>query len=126
MSLLKEKFPDDVINLKVDTFTGKDGEITFLYKIVEGLAERSFGLNIANTLKFPEKIIMDAKKILNFLETNSWENADEIDPLLNEKAQTVKEEELDKLISKIKEDMKKINDPAEIKKKVLELTQIVA
>ena len=113
-------------NLKVDTFTGKDGEITFLYKIVEGLAERSFGINIANTLKFPEKIIADAKKILNFLETNSWDNADEIDPLLNEKAQAVKEEELNALISKIKEEMKNINDPAEIKKKVLELTQIVA
>ena len=126
MSLLKEKFPNDVANLKVDTFTGKDGEITFLYKIVEGLAERSFGINIANTLKFPEKIIADAKKILNFLETNSWDNADEIDPLLNEKAQAVKEEELNALISKIKEEMKNINDPAEIKKKILELTQIVA
>jgi len=126
MSLLKEKFPNDVANLKVDTFTGKDGEITFLYKIVEGLAERSFGINIANTLKFPEKIIVDAKKILNFLETNSWENSDEIDPLLNEKAQTIKEEELNALISKIKEEMKNINDPAEVKKKVLELTQIVA
>ncbi|KAE9550808.1 hypothetical protein FO519_005980 [Halicephalobus sp. NKZ332] len=126
MSLLKEKFPNDVVNLKVDTFTGKDGEITFLYKIVEGLAERSFGLNIANTLKFPEKIMIDAKKILNFLETNSWENADEIDPLLNEKAQAVKEEELNELIKKIKEEVGKISDPGEMKKKILEMTRLVA
>ena len=135
MSVLKERFPDDVMNLKVETHISEDGEIALLYKIVEGLAERSFGIIIAKSVQFPDHIIkvcfffltvsftidifQRAKRILNFLETNSWENADIIDPsieLTNEKISKVED-----IVSKLKVLKENIHDPEELRRRILEL-----
>uniref|UniRef100_A0A7E4ZX16 DNA_MISMATCH_REPAIR_2 domain-containing protein n=1 Tax=Panagrellus redivivus TaxID=6233 RepID=A0A7E4ZX16_PANRE len=98
MSVLKEHFPERVINLKADTYVDANGDIVLLFKITEGLAERSFGINIAKSVDFPEPIIKDATHILNYLETNTWENAEVLDPLLPE----YDEEPLNAAIQEIK------------------------
>uniref|UniRef100_A0A914Y9S4 DNA mismatch repair proteins mutS family domain-containing protein n=1 Tax=Panagrolaimus superbus TaxID=310955 RepID=A0A914Y9S4_9BILA len=61
ISVLKERYPDDVVNLKVETHVDENGDIALLYKIVEGLAERSFGINIAQCVNFPDHIIKNFK-----------------------------------------------------------------
>lgn len=70
MSVLKERYPNDVVNLKVQTHIDENGDIALLYKIVEGLAERSFGINIARCVEFPEHII----KVCRYVERISDNN----------------------------------------------------
>src|SRR5690554_2673682 len=43
----------------------KNGEITFLYRIKQGKADKSYGVNVANIAKLPESVIERAKTILN-------------------------------------------------------------
>lgn len=40
--------------------TSKPPEITFLYKLVPGLADRSFGLNVARMASLPESAVQKA------------------------------------------------------------------
>jgi DNA mismatch repair protein MutS len=47
----------------------KNGEITFLYRIKQGKADKSYGVNVANIAKLPESVIERAKTILNELES---------------------------------------------------------
>ncbi len=47
----------------------KDGEITFLYRIKQGKADKSYGVNVASIAHLPTSIIERAKTILKELET---------------------------------------------------------
>ena len=47
----------------------KDGEVTFLYRIKKGKADKSYGVNVANIAKLPESVISRAKTLLKQLET---------------------------------------------------------
>lgn len=57
LSTLQEKHPDAVRNFKVDTHVNDEGKLVILYKVLEGITERSFGLNIAELVGFPKHII---------------------------------------------------------------------
>ena len=45
----------------------KDNKLTMLYKIKSGPVDRSYGLFVAEMLKFPENIIQNAKKKAFFI-----------------------------------------------------------
>jgi DNA mismatch repair protein MutS len=48
----------------------KDGEVTFLYRIKKGKADKSYGINVAHIAKLPSAVIHRAKDLLKQLETN--------------------------------------------------------
>ena len=54
-------------NLYVSALAEGD-KLTMLYKVKEGVIDRSYGIHVAEMLKFPEEIIFDAKEIANKLE----------------------------------------------------------
>ena len=47
---------------------GEDGKIVFLYKIVTGAVDRSYGIEVARLAGLPKEIIAKAKTILSDLE----------------------------------------------------------
>ena len=59
-------------NLHV-TAHAEEGHLTMLYKIKEGIIDRSYGIHVAEMLKFPQDIIDEAKFISTQLE--DFENA---------------------------------------------------
>ncbi|KAI0464146.1 hypothetical protein LJB42_001749 [Komagataella kurtzmanii] len=64
LTKLSELIPT-VINLHVVAQTstdGKDDDITLLYKVKPGISDKSFGINVAEIVKFPQKIINMAKR----------------------------------------------------------------
>ena len=48
----------------------EDDEVTFLYKIKEGRADRSYGINVARLAKLPDSVLTRAKQLLDELEKN--------------------------------------------------------
>jgi DNA mismatch repair protein MSH2 len=46
----------------------EENQLTMLYKVQEGVIDRSYGIHVAEMLKFPETIIKEAKYIANMLE----------------------------------------------------------
>jgi len=42
--------------------------LNFNYKVIKGVAEKSYGIDIIRNLKFPHKVIERAEKILSNLE----------------------------------------------------------
>ncbi|KAL3101259.1 hypothetical protein niasHT_028015 [Heterodera trifolii] len=67
ISRLQSKYPGKVKNYRMDTIC-ENGELTILFRVVSGVADRSFGLNIAKVVGFADEIIKDAEVILNQLE----------------------------------------------------------
>lgn len=53
-------------------------EITFLYKIIEGFADRSYGVYVAKLSGIPTQVINRAKKILSKLENSSGKVDDKL------------------------------------------------
>ncbi|MFH4981302.1 hypothetical protein AB6A40_008011 [Gnathostoma spinigerum] len=72
-----EKENSSLQNIRVDTHLDNDGNLILLYRIVPGIAERSFGLNIAKLVGLPHNVIQDAIKMLDDLESNVYCDADE-------------------------------------------------
>jgi DNA mismatch repair protein MutS len=56
------------------------GEITFLYRVVAGSSERSFGLHVARLAGVPRAVIERARTILHELETEAQERIANISP----------------------------------------------
>mmetsp|Transcript_17377 Transcript_17377/g.17090 ORF Transcript_17377/g.17090 Transcript_17377/m.17090 type:complete len:109 (-) Transcript_17377:17-343(-) len=54
-------------NYYVDVLA-KEGELTMLYKVKAGVIDRSYGIHVAEMLKFPQEIIDEAQFISNQLE----------------------------------------------------------
>lgn len=54
----------------------KEGEITFLHKIIEGPSEKSYGIHVANLANLPEEVIIYSEGLLKRLEEgkNNKEN----------------------------------------------------
>ena len=48
----------------------EDDEVTFLYKVKEGRADRSYGINVARLAKLPDSVLTRAKQLLIELENN--------------------------------------------------------
>jgi DNA mismatch repair protein MutS len=56
-----------VVNLHATAREWK-GEVVFLYRIVPGVAERSYGVHVARLAQVPEEVLMDAQRALDELE----------------------------------------------------------
>jgi len=46
----------------------EDEHVTFLYRVNEGKADKSYGINVARLAKLPDRVLVRAKQILEFLE----------------------------------------------------------
>ena len=60
---------DGIKNLSI-AISEENGDITFLHKIVENPALRSYGIHVANLAKLPEEVILYAEGLLKRLEEN--------------------------------------------------------
>ena len=63
---------DGVSNKHVEVHEDKNG-ITFLYKVKDGKANRSYGINVAKLAQLPASLIQRGEEILKELETNKRE-----------------------------------------------------
>ena len=52
----------------------KDGEVVFLHKIMEGPADKSYGIHVAKLAGLPLSLLSHAENILTILEANSQAN----------------------------------------------------
>ncbi|MDR3256846.1 MAG: DNA mismatch repair protein MutS [Endomicrobium sp.] len=64
-----------VVNHSVDVKEW-NGDVIFLHKIVEGSADKSYGIHVAKNAGIPHQVIERAYKILNELETNSIKSSE--------------------------------------------------
>ncbi|MDX1958602.1 MAG: DNA mismatch repair protein MutS [Leptospiraceae bacterium] len=88
-----------VFNLFMDTLE-KEGEVTFLRKVKQGKAKKSFGIYVAKLAGIPKEIIDRAGEILSSLENNKKEII----------AKRKKEETLFSIIEPSSPNLKKITD----------------
>jgi DNA mismatch repair protein MutS len=65
---LEEKYPQKVKNLAVMVKQDLAGKPVFMYKIIEGFAEHSYGISVAEMAGVPAKVTEAARKILQDLE----------------------------------------------------------
>ncbi len=72
LSNLKRKF----IQLELNSFKVKKwkSDLIFLHKLIDGVAESSYGIEVAKMAGLPEEVIKSSKKILQVLEGRSLEN----------------------------------------------------
>ncbi len=63
------------VNIAVKEWTNISGktEITFLYKVVDGVCDKSYGINVAQLAGLPHQCIHRAKKILEDLQSRTIE-----------------------------------------------------
>ena len=64
---------EDLKNVHVGAIE-KDGEVVFLHKIMEGPADKSYGIHVAKLAGLPLSLLSHAENILTILETNSQAN----------------------------------------------------
>lgn len=72
LTSLEEEIPG-VKNLNVDV-EDNGTDVVFLHKIVEGPANKSYGIHVAKLAGVPRSIITDAQSILKSLETDAEDN----------------------------------------------------
>ena len=61
---------EDLKNVHVGAIE-KDGEVVFLHKIMEGPADKSYGIHVAKLAGLPSSLLSHAENILTILEKNS-------------------------------------------------------
>lgn len=74
---------ENISNYHVDVFE-KDGKVTFLYKMIKGQADKSYGINVAKLANLPESIIKRSYEVLEELESKSVVNTQQT--IIKEKA----------------------------------------
>ena len=62
-----EKELPNVKNLYVSALA-EEKNLTMLYKVKEGVIDRSYGIHVAEMLKFPEEVLNEARKLASELE----------------------------------------------------------
>ncbi len=55
-------------NVHVEVYE-EDEHVTFLYRVNEGKADKSYGINVARLAKLPEAVLTRSQQILSYLET---------------------------------------------------------
>lgn len=82
LTALADKFPNAVQNLHVVAFVGdqdtamtngddvsnKRREVTLLYRVEPGISDQSFGIHVAELVRFPEKVVNMARRKAEELE----------------------------------------------------------
>ncbi|MCM8783891.1 MAG: DNA mismatch repair protein MutS [Candidatus Omnitrophica bacterium] len=71
-----------------------EDEVIFLYKLVEGGCDKSFGIHVARLAGVPQEVIRRAKEILSNLEINSL-GKDSLPKLAKSEIEKLKEKQLD-------------------------------
>lgn len=66
MTTMEKELPN-VKNLYVSALAEGD-KLTMLYKVLEGVIDRSYGIHVAEMLKFPEEILSEARALAAKLE----------------------------------------------------------
>lgn len=69
LTSLEEEYPS-IKNLHVEVHEEND-HVTFLYKVVDGKADKSYGINVARLAKLPESLLERANQILAGLESQT-------------------------------------------------------
>jgi DNA mismatch repair protein MutS len=67
LTLLEGKI-EGIVNKNVSVYEEND-KVTFLYKLIDGKANKSYGINVARLASLPDILLERAKDILNHLET---------------------------------------------------------
>ena len=67
LTLLEGKI-EGIVNKNVSVYEEND-KVTFLYKLIDGKANKSYGINVARLASLPDILLDRAKDILNHLET---------------------------------------------------------
>ncbi|MDR1071946.1 MAG: DNA mismatch repair protein MutS [Rickettsiales bacterium] len=83
---LTETKPSNVKNLTIK-IAEDDGEIIFMHKIIDGTADRSYGIHVAKMAGMPEAVLESATRILAELENGENEQKFAIGPDLEQDEQ---------------------------------------
>ena len=76
-----------VRNYHVNANVSSDGSVTFLYEVLPGACDRSFGVNVAASTHFPERVVSVAKRKARDLESNKThvaQNVSSISEVINQ------------------------------------------
>ena len=99
LTTLEEQY-DSINNLHVDVHEEND-HVTFLYKVVPGKADKSYGVNVARLAKLPESILERANQILAGLESQTKVDLSQASHFEFKKEENVFEKQLCETISQM-------------------------
>ena len=99
LTTLEEQY-DSINNLHVDVHEEND-HVTFLYKVVPGKADKSYGVNVARLAKLPESILERANQILAGLESQTQVDLSQASHFEFKKEENVFEKQLCETISQM-------------------------
>ncbi|MEG0523536.1 MAG: DNA mismatch repair protein MutS [Erysipelotrichaceae bacterium] len=88
----------DIKNKHVEVYEEND-HVTFLYKITDGKADKSYGINVARLAKLPESLLVRAKQILDSLEQDPNTNIQQSSMLIVEQSNPKHEHIIEQLNS---------------------------
>lgn len=107
LTKLSEKHPGKVNNLHVvahieknDDGEDRDDDITLMYKVEPGISDKSFGIHVAELVKFPAKIINMAKRRASELQNINV--GSDTDPYVSNKRTKCSNEEIGAGVEKLK------------------------
>lgn len=108
LTKLSDNFPGQVQNLHVaahieknEEGENKEDDITLMYKVKPGISDKSFGIHVAELVKFPTKIISMAKRKASELQSISV-GSDE-DPFVSNKKTKCSNEEIELGVKNLKQ-----------------------
>lgn len=64
-----ESMHEGVKNIHVDVYEEND-HVTFLYKVIDGKADKSYGINVARLAHLPQTVLQRAREILDLFEVS--------------------------------------------------------
>ena len=108
-----------------------NSEVIFLYKIIKGVAKRSYGIHVAKIAGIPEKVVSRANDLLKLLERktilNLEENKTQIDfNFENNLDEIIRENEFSEVIDHISQLNPDTITPKEALEKIYELKALIA
>ncbi|KAG2734366.1 hypothetical protein G9P44_002372 [Scheffersomyces stipitis] len=111
LTQLSSKYEDKVDNLHVvahvENKDENDDDITLMYRVEPGVSDKSFGIHVAELVKFPSKIINMAKRKASELQDM---NVTEEDKFIQNKKTKCSAEEIDRGVDTLKTILKKWKD----------------